>query len=113
VDESVRRYVDSIPAGQRELFDRVHGLILAACPDAAVSLSYRIPCYRAGRRRLYLGVWQHGVSLYGWRQDQDGGFTARHPELLSGRATIRIRKQDAAVIGDGELTELIRAALAA
>jgi hypothetical protein len=51
------------------------------------------------------------VSLYGWRQGGDAGFTDRHPGLASGRGTIRLRPGDAAAIPDQELRELARAAL--
>jgi uncharacterized protein YdhG (YjbR/CyaY superfamily) len=109
-DEAVRRYIDAIPPGHRPLFDRIHGLILAACPDVTVVLSYQIPTYKVGGRRLYVGAWQHGVSIYGWRDD--GGFTARHPALKTSKGTIRVTPQDAASIGDDEFASLIRAALA-
>ncbi len=91
VDEGVRAYIDGISPEQRPLFDRLHGIVLAAHPEAEVSLSYGMPAYRVGRRRLNLGVWKHGVSVYGWRGDRDGGFVARHPTLSSGKGTIRIR----------------------
>ncbi len=103
--------MDSIPVQHRPLFDRLQGLILAAHPDAALVLSYKIPTYRVGRRRLHLAAWQHGISIYGWQTDRDAGFTARHPELTSGKATIRLRPQDAAEISDQEFTDLISAAL--
>jgi hypothetical protein len=80
-------------------------------PDAALALSYQIPTYRAGRRRLYVGAWQHGVSVYGWQADHDAGFTARHPDLKAGKGTIRLRPQDAAGIGDDELRDFLRATL--
>lgn len=111
MDEGVQDYIDRIDAAHRPLFDRMHGLIMAACPQAAVGLSYRMPTYRVGGRRLYLGAWAHGVSLYGWPQGRDGGFATRHPALLSGKATIRIRPQDATALSDEELSGLIRAAL--
>jgi len=111
VDEAVRDYIERIDARHRPLFDRVHELILAAYPEAAVVISYQMPAYRVLRRRLYLGVWQHGISLYGWPQGEDGGFTARHPELRSGKGTIRIRADDASGITDDELDSLVRAAL--
>jgi Domain of unknown function (DU1801) len=111
MDQGVQDYVDQISAANRPLFDRVHGLIVAAYPQATVSLSYGMPTYRVGRRRRYLGAWAHGVSLYGWPQGRDGGFAERHPDLLSGKATIRIRPQDAATISDPELAGLIRAPL--
>ena len=111
VDTAVREYIERIDARHRPLFDRVHELILAAYPEAAVVISYQMPTYRVGSRRLYVGVWQHGISLYGWPQGQDGGFTDRHPDLRSSKGTIRIRPQDAAGITDEELAALVRAAL--
>jgi uncharacterized protein YdhG (YjbR/CyaY superfamily) len=110
-DEAVREYIDGIDARHRPLFDRVHERILAVYPQATVVISYQMPTYRVGSRRLYLGVWQHGISLYGWPQGQDDGFTARHPDLRSSKGTIRIRPQDAAGITDDELDGLVRAAL--
>jgi len=112
VDDAVQAYVEGVPAEHRALFDRVHGLILAARPDAAVSISYGIPTYKAAGQRLYLGAWKHGVSLYGWGQDRDGGFGARHPELVTGKGTIRLRPEDADGVSDGELRALVEAALA-
>jgi uncharacterized protein YdhG (YjbR/CyaY superfamily) len=111
VDETVQAYVDSIPAENRPLFDRLHRLILAAHPEAAVVLSYQMPTYKVGRRRLFLGAWKHGVSLYGWQEDRDAGFAARHAELRVGQTTIRLRPEDAAGISDDELRDLARAAL--
>jgi uncharacterized protein YdhG (YjbR/CyaY superfamily) len=111
VDDAVKAYIDDIPAPHRPLFDRLHGLILEVHPDAAVVLSYKIPAYKVGRRRLYLGAWKHGVSIYGWPQDQDAGFTARHASLRTSKGTIQLRPQDAAGIGDDEFRDLFRAAL--
>ena len=111
MDDAVRSYIDAIPAGHRPLFDRLHRLILAAYPDAAVVLSYKMPAYRVGSCRLYVGAWQHGVSIYGWQQGRDAGFTARHPELQSSTGTIRLRPEDAAGIPDEELRDLVRSAL--
>ena len=67
--------------------------------------------YRVGRRRLNLGVWKHGVSVYGWRKDRDGGFVAAHPRLSSGKGTIRISPRDAEEISDEELRALLGGAL--
>jgi uncharacterized protein YdhG (YjbR/CyaY superfamily) len=113
VDEAVRGYIDAIAPEYRPLFDRIHRLILAAYPDAAVVLSYRIPTYKVGSRRLYVGAWKHGVSLYGWPQDRGAGFTSRHPALMTSKGTIQLRPEDAAGIPDDELRDLVRAALEA
>jgi len=111
VAEDVRRYIDAIPAEHRPLFDRLHGLILRARPDATVVLSYKMPTYRAGDRRLHLAAWKHGISVYGWRKDDDGGFVARHPALKTSTGTIRLRPEDAATIADEEFLGLFRGAL--
>ena len=113
MDESVRGYIDAVDPAYRPLFDRVHRLIMAAHPDADVVLSYQIPTYKVGKRRLYVGAWQHGISIYGWGQGRDGGFAERHPELRTSKGTIRLRPQDAAAIPDEELSALVGAALEA
>ena len=110
-DQAVQDYIDAITPENRPLFNRLHLLILQMHPDAAVVLSYQIPTYKAGRRRLYLGAWKHGVSLYGWQQGRDAGFTTRHPELKTGKGTIQLRPEDAAGIPDDEFRDLVRAAL--
>lgn len=111
MDEAVQAYIDGIAPEHRPLFDRLHRLILAAHPEAAVVLSYKIPAYKVGRRRLYVGAWKHGVSIYGWPQGSEAGFISRHPALKTSKGTIQLRPQDAADIPDEELSELVRAAL--
>ncbi len=112
IPPAVQAYIDGMPAQHRPLFDRLHRLILAARPDAEVTLSYQMPTYKAGRRRLYVGTWRHGVSVYGWQGGRDGGFASRHPELVSGKGTIQLRSEAAGKIGDEEFIGLARAALA-
>ncbi len=111
MDAGVRDYIDAIAPEYRPLFDRLHRLVLETHPDAAVLLSYKIPAYKVGHRRLFIGVWQHGVSIYGWDQGRDAGFIARHPKLKTSKGTIRLRLTDAAAITDDEFRDLIRAAL--
>ena len=111
MDQGVADYIDAIAAEQRPLFDRLQRIVLTEHPDAEVALSYGMPAYRLGGRRLNLGVWKHGVSVYGWRADRDGGFVARHPRLSSGKGTIRIGPKDADSISDDELRALLGGAL--
>ncbi|WP_030276807.1 iron chaperone [Streptomyces sp. NRRL B-24484] len=111
--DAAQEYVDAIAPEHRPLFDRVSGLIMEVCPEAIPTLSYGMPTYRVGKRRLHVGAWQHGISIYGWGRDRDGGFSSRHPSLVSGRGTIRLRSQDAAEVTDDELRDLVRAALEA
>ncbi|HEY5384191.1 MAG TPA: DUF1801 domain-containing protein [Acidimicrobiales bacterium] len=112
MDGAVAAYIAALSPAQRPLFDRLHTIVLAEHPDAEVLLSYGMPAYRVGRRRLNLGAWKHGVSVYGWRGDNDGGFIARHPGLWNGKGTIRIRPQEAEEISDEELRGLLGGALA-
>ncbi len=109
--EGLQQYVEAISPEQRPLFDRLHRIIVSEHPDAEVALSYGMPSYRVGRRRLNVGVWKHGVSVYGWRADRDGGFVARHRKLSSGKATIRVSVQDADGISDDEWRALLGGAL--
>jgi len=110
-DEAVRRYVDAVAPEYRALFDRVHLLIMGLYPEADVALSYAMPTYQVGTNRLHVGVWKHGVSLYGWEQECATDFVARHPQTRSGRATIRLWPEDSADATDDELRNLIRGAL--
>jgi hypothetical protein len=112
MDEGVRRYLDEMDIEYRPVFDRLHRLIVAMYPDAEVVLSYGMPTYRIGRRRLNIGAWKHGLSLY-VSPKRDGGFSARHPELATGKGTIKLSPGDAACILDAEFQDLIRAALGA
>ncbi len=116
MDDAVQDYIDAIPTDHRPLFDRLHGLILSvleAHPDDGpqIVLSYQMPTYKLGRRRLYVGAWKHGVSIYGWDKGHDAGFAERHPELLTGKGTVQLRPADAAAIADAELLDLVRASL--
>ncbi|MEA2634627.1 MAG: hypothetical protein QOH92_1394 [Chloroflexota bacterium] len=113
MDGGVLEYVRAIDARYRPLFDRLQRLVAETHPDAVVAISYKMPTYKVGRRRLFVGVWKHGVSLYGWDQGRDAGFIARHPELKTGRGTIQLRPADADRITDDEFRDLIRAALGA
>ena len=111
MDDAVRDYIEAIAPEHRPLFDRLHRLVLEVHPDATVVLSYDMPTYKAGRSRLYLGAWKHGLSIYGWQRGRDAGFTDRHPELTSSKGTIKLRPADAAPIADDELRDLFRSVL--
>ena len=101
MDADFQAYVDGIAPEFRALFDRLHGIVMATTPEAELGLAYDMPTYRVGKRRLNLGVWKHGVSVYGWRRDNDGGFLDRHPDLLSS-------KTDAANPAEGRRRDLGR-----
>ena len=111
VDPRVSEYVAALQPDQRFLFERIHWLVLDAYPTAEVVLSYKMPTYRVGNRRLHVGAWAHGISIYGWKARGDGGFTQRHPELQTSTGTIELRPHLAAAISDDEIRTLARVAL--
>jgi uncharacterized protein YdhG (YjbR/CyaY superfamily) len=111
VDPDAAAYIAAIPSEHRPLFDRVHRLVVEACPDAEVAWSYKMPTYRVGKRRLHVGVWAHGLSLYGWKATGDGGFALRHPGTRTSTGTIRLRSDDAADIEDDDIRALAAAVL--
>lgn len=111
MNPQVATYIQTIPPEHRQLFDRVHRLIVEACPSVEVGLSYKMPTYRLGGRRLHVGTWKHGVSIYGWKAHGDGGFTRRHPELQTSTGTIQLRSDQEPTFGDEEIRQLARAAL--
>jgi Domain of unknown function (DU1801) len=109
--EPVQAYIDRIACEHRPLFDRLHRLIRTAQPHAHPGISYGMLCYRAGARRLYLGAWKHGLSIYGWPQGQETELIARHPQLKTSKGTLQLTPATAAGITDPELAWLIRATL--
>ena len=111
IEPEAQAYIDEIAPEQRALFDRMDRLIRQVQPGADIVFSYKMPTYVTAKRRLYVGVWKHGVSLYGWGEGEDGGFADRHPELRSGKGTIRITPAAAEQITDDELRALVTAAL--
>jgi uncharacterized protein YdhG (YjbR/CyaY superfamily) len=108
VDQEVVDYIADIRAEHRPLFERVHGLILEACPQADVTLSYGMPTYRLGKGRLNVAAWRHGISIYGWKASGDGGLSDRHPELRTGAGTIQLRTDQADAVSDDEFRALAR-----
>ncbi len=110
MQDDVRTYVDAIAPEHRALFDHVYALADAADAEAVRSISYGVPTWRVGKRRLFIGVWKHGISVYGFL-GHDGGFVERHPDLLASKGTIHLRAEDVATIGDSELSDLFSAIL--
>jgi uncharacterized protein YdhG (YjbR/CyaY superfamily) len=111
--DEVEAYVDAIDAEHRPLFDRIEGLIREVAPDVERVWSYKMPTYVVGGKRLHVAVWSHGLSLYGWQRDRDGGFADRHPDLAGAKGTLKLPPEAAAEIDDDELRDLFRAVLGA
>ncbi len=108
MDAGVRAYVAAVAPPHRELYDRVHRLVLQAHPSATTAMSYAMPSYVVGGRRLHVGAWKHGLSFYGWSEGRDAGFAARHPDLVGSKGTIRLSPEAAEGVTDDELRDFFR-----
>lgn len=108
----MRSYVDALAPDGRALFDRFSALVLAEHPGATVTWSYKMPTFVVGERRLHVGVWKHGLSLYGWSSARSGGFCDRHPHLCGDRGTLKLPHAEATGIPDAHLLDLVRATFA-
>ncbi len=106
MDPEVRRYIDAIPESHRPLFDRLQEHILELYPDAEVSISYRIPTYKVGRRRVHLGLWKGGVSLHAVDVEP---FKQRHPTIKTGRGSLNFKLTDQ--LPEDDIREVIKRAL--
>ena len=111
MDPDVQTYVQAIPATTRPLFDRIDALVHELHPEVEILITYDMPTYHVGTRRLYVAAWKNWVSFYGWSEGQDGGFVERHPELSSGQGTIKLTPKVADGIADDEVRALIGGAL--
>jgi hypothetical protein len=92
---------------------RVAGLVRVLHPEAELRITYGMPTFVVGQHRLPVGVWKHGLSLYGLDETNDGGLIARHPELSSGRGTVKLPTQRAGEFSDEDLTAMLEAVLGA
>jgi len=111
MDPAAQAYIDGIDPENRPLFDRIRRLITDEFPDVEIGVAYKMPVFRRGDRTLNVGAWKHGVSIYGWDDRGAGSFLERHPELSSGKGTLRIPRKAADEVEDAELVEIIRGSL--
>lgn len=111
-DDDVAAYLAAAAPQHRPLYDRVEGCARQAYPDLAVVIAYTMPTFVVGDRRLHVGIWKHGLSLYGWRVGDDDGFLDRHPDLWTEKGTLKLTPAAAQAITDDELRGFLRATLA-
>src|SRR3954470_11452713 len=63
--DDVRAYYAALPLATRRRVRELRDVILAVAPDAAESISYRIPAFKLdGRILVYCAGWQEHTSLY-------------------------------------------------
>jgi uncharacterized protein YdhG (YjbR/CyaY superfamily) len=106
MEPDVQSYIDAIPERQRPLFERLQSLILEHYPNAEITISYRIPSYKVGRRRVYLGLWKSGVSLHAVAVED---FKQRHPSIKTGRGSLNFKLTDE--VPEDDVRDVIKGAL--
>jgi uncharacterized protein YdhG (YjbR/CyaY superfamily) len=103
---TVPEYIQSLPATHRPLFDRLQALVLGMYPDASADISYGIPTYRMGKKRVYLGAWKDGISLHAI---DPAPFKALHPKIKTGRGSLNFRNMDE--VPEADVRKVIRKAM--
>ena len=106
MDSAVQRYIDAIPERQRPLFDRLQSLTLELYPNAEIVISYQIPTYKVGRRRVYLGLWKGGVSLHSVRVED---FKQRHPSIKTGKGSLNCKVTDE--LPEADIRDIVKRAM--
>ena len=106
MDQAVQSYIDAIPEMKRPLFDRLQSLILELYPDAEIVISYHIPTYKVGRGRVWLGLWKHGVSLYGVPIET---FQQRHSSIKTGKGSLNFKFADQ--LPEADIRDVIKRAM--
>ena len=95
MNEEVQRFVDAVTDDRRQLFERLHSLILSLYPEAEVVLSYGIPTYKAKAGRVGLGLWKGGVTLHTFgARHLVQEFSARYPAFKTTTAGINFKVSD-------------------
>ena len=106
LDQAVQTFIDTIPEAKRPLFDRLQTLILELYPDAEIAISYQIPAYKVGRRRVWLGLWKDGVSLHAIDVET---FRQRHPSIKTGKGSLNFKVTDD--LPEADIREVIQQAI--
>ncbi len=107
----MQAYLDGIAPEHRPMWDRVERFVREQFPGVELRITYQMPTFVVGERRLPVGVWKHGLSLYGLEAGNDAGLIARRPELSSGRGTVKLPTAQDESFTDAELTATLRAVL--
>ena len=94
MDKDVRDYLDAVPGDRRARLMQLHELILSLFPNAALSLSYKMPTYRHGDGWVALANQKHHIALYTCGEHHIASFRDKYPTISTGKGCIRFRDKD-------------------
>jgi len=92
---TVDEYLDSIPANQRPVLDRLRELIREELPEADEVISYQIPAYKQdGVTVIYFAGWKEHFSLYPLGEEFEAVFPQESARYALTKGTIRFPFKD-------------------
>ena len=100
VPPEVAAYIDGLPPEHLELFLTLQRTILEAAPDVRVVLSYKLPTYIGPAGRVSLSSGRDGVSIVTVDPEPIRRFTATHPDLPSGKVSVRFEGASGVPLAD-------------
>ena len=110
-DPRVDKYLDGLPADQRELLQALRQRIAKLAPDAIETISYDMPTFKMGKHFLlsYAG-WKRHCSIYPITDD----VLRKHEAALQGygRTKGSLHFSEAQPLPDAVIDDLVRERLA-
>ena len=84
----------------KDLFEKLHKLIMEMYPTADNKVSYGILMYKIAKGWVALGYWKEGVSIYTMLPPLIKEFKLKHPTIKTGKGCINFRLTDNIPVSD-------------
>jgi uncharacterized protein YdhG (YjbR/CyaY superfamily) len=95
VDNEVMRYINDVQDSRRELFLKLHNLVLKLYPDIGMKVSYNIPKYSYSNDEwVFVSYNKQGVTLHVGYKGNIPEFSARYPKFKTGKACVHFKPKD-------------------
>ncbi len=109
MDETITKYLESVPQHRRERLSKIHELIIGLYPKARVDLSYKMPTYRQKSAWVAIANQKYYISVYTCGYHHIEAFKSKHPNIKTGKGCINFKDSDS--IPTDDLTQVIRHAM--
>jgi uncharacterized protein YdhG (YjbR/CyaY superfamily) len=94
MNPEVVAYIEALSGQRRVMVEKLVAIVLAVCPQAGVSMKYRMPTFTAGEAWVAVANQKNYVSLYTCDQSHIRAFRERHPSIGAGKGCINFRERD-------------------
>jgi len=101
-DAEVQAYIDAIPPGRKERFEKLVETIKRLYPEVEESMQYRMPTYRHGNGWVAAANQKQYLSLYTCSAEHIARFKYGNPAIKTGKGCINFRDNDDIPIADTE-----------